>query len=185
MAIEFGDDDGTNVDSFPESQSLVETGLPDTGVHDEDDLVRLDDCLHLLHLVEELLLLLVTTRRVDDDDVETLSLEHVHALLGYLHWVSLSIGTVEGYTYFGSHLLELIEGACSESIGADEGWSPPLAFPVVSVLSSGCCLTRSLQSNEHDNILFAYDEPLGLPFLGWKGLRSDSSILVSPSTTVF
>lgn len=59
-------------------------GLPDGGVHDEDDVIGGDGRGHLAHFLEQLRLLLVPPRRVDNDDLVRLLLEVLHALLRHL-----------------------------------------------------------------------------------------------------
>ena len=39
MAIQLGDDDAPDVHHFPEGLGLIEAGLTDMRVHDEDDVV--------------------------------------------------------------------------------------------------------------------------------------------------
>ena len=49
-------------------------------------------------------------------------------------------------------LLELIEGAGSEGVGANEARLPSFLLVVVSHFGAGRRLTRTLQTDEHDHI---------------------------------
>ena len=72
LTVELCDDDGADIDLVFEGLCLELCGLADGGVHDKDNVVRVDGLRNLQHLLEKPRLLLVPPARVHNDDLEFL-----------------------------------------------------------------------------------------------------------------
>jgi hypothetical protein len=116
----------------------------------------------LHHLLKQRRLLLVAAGRVDDDDLVALPAELLHALGGDLDGVRLGVAAVKGHAHARGVLLELVERARAERVGAHHRDLPPPRLVVVRVLGDGGRLARALQADEHDDV--------GLALLGLEGL---------------
>lgn len=91
----------------------------------------------------------MATGGIDDDDLDPLLFELFDALLGDGDGVGLGVATVEGDADASGVLFQLVEGTCSEGIGADHGYSPAFLFVVVGVFCAGGGLTTALQPDQH------------------------------------
>ena len=68
-----------------------------------------------------------------------------------------NLPAIEGDPRLSGVLLQLIVSSCSEGIGAHETRAPALLHVVVGHLGAGGGLSRTLQTDEHDDIGFALD----------------------------
>ena len=94
----------------------------------------------------------MSARGVDNDDFVLLLPEELYSLLCNLDGVSFVLVAEEGALDLCCVLFELVEGARSESVGADQADPPALAHVVVGKLGASGSLTCSLQSDKHDHI---------------------------------
>ena len=141
---------------------MVVASLTYAAIHDENSSVRGNYCSDLLHLLEKRCLLLVSTRGIDDNDLKLLLLEEVDTLFSDLDRVSLLLVAEEGTLDLGGIHLELLESTSSESVCADETYAPALFHVMICEFGTSCCFTRSLQTDEHDNVGLALLELIGL-----------------------
>eukprot|EP00967_Tisochrysis_lutea_P022557 scaffold25714_cov30-Tisochrysis_lutea.AAC.10 len=113
---------------------------------------RRDGAAYLLHLLEERCLLHVAARGVYNDDLVCLLLELGHAFGSDLRRISFGVRAVERYLGFGAVLLQLVEGARTEGVGAHERTLEALALVHVRVFGACGGLAGSLQPDEHDDV---------------------------------
>lgn len=162
MSVELGDDDLADFDGIMESFGLRITSLTNTSVHDENGSVRLDGGLDLEHLVEQGLLLLVSTGGIDDDDLVLLLAEEGYALVGDLDRITLVLVPKEGALDLRGVHLELLEGARSERVCANEA-DPEATFHIaISEFGTSCGLSGALQTDEHHDVGLAPNELIRL-----------------------
>ena len=118
--VRLRDDDGAKVGRFLERAALRLGLLPDARVENHDRLLRPRRALDLRHLGEEVFFLPVPAARVDDDDFKALLFKLLDALARDDGRVGLGEGAVVGDLGFGRVLLQLVECAGPEGVGADE-----------------------------------------------------------------
>ena len=90
--------------------------------------------------------------------------EEVNSLLSNFDWICLVLVSEEWALDLGCIHLELLKSTSSESISADKSYSPASLHVLVSKLGTSCCFTRSLETNEHDNVWLASNELVWLVF---------------------
>ena len=155
VTVHLGDDNWAYIDSFPEGLGLSIALLTDGAVHDKDDVVGADSFLNLFHFIKELGFLFVSTWGIDDDDFHALVFELGNSFFGDGNWVSFDVASVEGNSYLGCVLFQLIEGSSSEGIGANHGDSPAFLFVVVCYFTASGCFSTALKSDKHDDVDFS------------------------------
>mmetsp|Transcript_2630 Transcript_2630/g.8188 ORF Transcript_2630/g.8188 Transcript_2630/m.8188 type:complete len:352 (+) Transcript_2630:767-1822(+) len=152
VAVQLRNDDRANGHLLFEGDRLLVSRLTNGRVHDEDDFIRLYGIADLLHLLEERCLLHVAARGVYNDDLVCLLLELGHAFGSDLRRISFGVRAVERYLGFGAVLLQLVEGARTEGVGAHERTLEALALVHVRVFGACGGLAGSLQPDEHDDV---------------------------------
>lgn len=155
MSVHFCDDHTSDVDCFSEGIGLCKALLADRTVHDENDVVRVDNFLDLLHFVEKFGFLFMSSWSIDYDDFHVLVFELIDSFFSDGDWVGFNVTSVERHSYFGSILFQLVEGTGSEGVSTDHGDSPSLLFVEVGHFRAGGCFSTSLQSYEHDDVGFS------------------------------
>ncbi|KAJ6256633.1 hypothetical protein Dda_8498 [Drechslerella dactyloides] len=163
VSIRLGDDYRAKVRTLLERLALRLGLLPDARIQHHDRLVRPHGLLDLYHLREQLGLLAMPARGVNDDDLEPLLLELVHARLRHLDGVGLRVGAVVGDLRLGRVLLELVEGARAEGVGADEAGFEAAGVVPSRELCARRRLAGALEADEHYYV--------GLPLFRLVGLR--------------
>lgn len=156
MSVEFGNNNTSNLDSFIKGLSLSKTLLTNRTVHNENNFIRLDCSLDLLHLFKQFSFLFVPTRSIHNDNLHTFLLEFLNTLPSNFDRVSLTVAAIEGNSNPGSILFQLIECTSTECISTNHGNSPALLFVVVSIFGTSGCFTTSLQTDKHHNIRFSF-----------------------------
>jgi len=92
------------------------------------------------------------SRGIYNDDFVLLFSEEGDTLISDLNGVVLVLMSKKWTLDLGSIHLELLEGTSSERVSADETNSVASFHIIISKLRTGGCLTRALETNEHDHI---------------------------------
>lgn len=101
---------------------------------------------------------------VNYNDLILLLSEKSYTLFGDFDWIFFIFVSKKWAFNLCCVHLELFECTCSESICAYKTYFPASFQVLISEFGTGCGLSRSLETDEHDNIGFALDEFIRLVF---------------------
>mmetsp|Transcript_74412 Transcript_74412/g.116407 ORF Transcript_74412/g.116407 Transcript_74412/m.116407 type:complete len:392 (+) Transcript_74412:381-1556(+) len=131
---------------------LIEARLSDVRIHHENNIIRLHNLFHLLHFLEQRCLLLMPTTRVNNNDVVLFRSKHLHSFGRNADRIAFRVATIKGDTAFSCILLELVKCSSAECVCTNKSDFPSLALIICSILSACSRLSRTLQTDKHDDV---------------------------------